>query len=108
MKPAKIGINGFGRMGSLTFRASLLNPQKATVTHINNPFMTIDDLLYLLKYDSAHGRLNNTSLKKISDSKFSINSQEILFTNHESPADIDWSQTNIYSVLDCTGKFLTS
>ena len=52
-----MGINGFGRIGRLTFRSALTqNADKATVTAINDPFMDLDYLMYLLKYDSVHGK----------------------------------------------------
>jgi glyceraldehyde 3-phosphate dehydrogenase len=57
MSIAKIGVNGFGRIGRFTFRSAMLKKQdKATVTAINDPFMSLDYLIYLLKYDSVHGR----------------------------------------------------
>ena len=52
----RIGINGFGRIGRLVFRAALNNP-KAQVNAINDPFMDNDYLIYLLKYDSVHGKI---------------------------------------------------
>lgn len=54
---SNLGINGFGRIGRLVFRASHANPA-AEVTAINDPFMNIDYLIYLLKYDSVHGRFD--------------------------------------------------
>lgn len=57
MSVARLGINGFGRIGRLTFRAALTsNADKAQVMAINDPFMDIDYLMYLLKYDSVHGK----------------------------------------------------
>jgi len=53
---ARIGINGFGRIGRLVFRAAQTNA-KAQVTAINDPFMDTDYLVYLLKYDSVHGKI---------------------------------------------------
>jgi glyceraldehyde 3-phosphate dehydrogenase len=53
----KVAINGFGRIGRLTFRAALNNPN-AKVMAINDPFMDPEYLVYLLKYDSVHGRTN--------------------------------------------------
>ena len=53
----KIGINGFGRIGRLVFRAAVANPN-VRVMAINDPFMTVDYLVYLLKYDSVHGKFS--------------------------------------------------
>lgn len=56
--PVKIGINGFGRIGRLIFRATMGNKNSNTeVTQINHPSVDTDYLLYLLKYDSAHGKI---------------------------------------------------
>jgi glyceraldehyde 3-phosphate dehydrogenase len=52
----KIGINGFGRIGRLVFRAAVAG-NKGQVLAINDPFMTVDYLIYLLKYDTVHGKL---------------------------------------------------
>lgn len=52
---SKIGINGFGRIGRLVFRAAVAS-DKAQVLAINDPFMSVDYLLYQLKYDSVHGK----------------------------------------------------
>jgi glyceraldehyde 3-phosphate dehydrogenase len=58
MSIARLGINGFGRIGRLVFRAAMSGGknQKAIVTAINDPFMDTDYLIYLLKYDSVHGK----------------------------------------------------
>ena len=58
MSSVRLGINGFGRIGRLTFRSALTtNANKAQVMAINDPFMDLDYLCYLLKYDSVHGKL---------------------------------------------------
>ena len=57
MSAVRIGINGFGRIGRLTFRSAFTeNAAKAQVNAINDPFMDLDYLIYLLKYDSVHGK----------------------------------------------------
>eukprot|EP00660_Eupelagonema_oceanica_P000444 gene444-1520_t len=53
--PISIGINGFGRIGRLVLRAALKNPE-ASVVAINDPFITVDYMVYMFKYDSVHGR----------------------------------------------------
>ena len=52
----KFAINGFGRIGRLVFRSAVANP-KAQVNAINDPFMDTDYLIYLLKYDTVHGKI---------------------------------------------------
>jgi glyceraldehyde 3-phosphate dehydrogenase len=57
MSAVRIGINGFGRIGRLTFRSAVTqNANKAQVVAINDPFMDLDYLIYQLKYDSVHGK----------------------------------------------------
>ena len=55
MSTVRLGINGFGRIGRLTARSALGQPGKARVMAINDPFMDLDYLMYLLRYDSVHG-----------------------------------------------------
>ena len=57
MSTLRLGINGFGRIGRLVFRAAAGNPN-VRVMAINDPFMSVDYLVYLLKYDSVHGRFS--------------------------------------------------
>jgi len=62
MSNVKLGINGFGRIGRLVFRSAFSeNAGKAKVMAINDPFMDIDYLIYLLSYDSVHGKSGNSS-----------------------------------------------
>jgi len=62
MSNVRIGINGFGRIGRLVFRSSFTeNANKARVMAINDPFMNIDYLIYLLSYDTVHGKQNKVS-----------------------------------------------
>ena len=61
MSSVRMGINGFGRIGRFVFRSTFLgNRDKATVMAINDPFMDVYYLTYLLKYDSVHGRFPGT------------------------------------------------
>ena len=57
--PAKMGINGFGRIGRLVFRAAMANPN-VTVVAVNDPFMDLEYMVYMLKYDSVHGMYPGT------------------------------------------------
>src|SRR5215468_811264 len=59
----KIGINGFGRIGRLVFRAALNNPA-AKIVGINDPFIDAEYMAYMLKYDSVHGRFKGTAKAK--------------------------------------------
>ena len=52
----KIGINGFGRIGRLVFRIAMQNPEKFEIVAINDPFITVDYMAYMAKYDTVHGK----------------------------------------------------
>ena len=58
-----IGINGFGRIGKLAMRRLLQKPDLGQVVAINNPGLSLDYMVYLLKYDSMHGRLDNVTVE---------------------------------------------
>jgi glyceraldehyde 3-phosphate dehydrogenase len=64
--PACIGINGFGRIGRLVFRAAVANPETA-VKAVNDPFMDLKYMVYMMKYDSVHGRFSGTVAAKEAD-----------------------------------------
>ena len=102
---ATFGINGFGRIGRLVFRAAV--ERGMTVTAINDPFMNMDYLLYQLKYDSVHGRTSFT-VEKISENRFRVNGQEIALTSEKAPENIKWGSLNTTHVMECTGAFLTT
>jgi len=73
MSHARLGINGFGRIGRLVFRSAFTNSaHKATVTAINDPFMDPEYLMYLLKYDSVHGKLKIIFIAKVTSDILSL------------------------------------
>ena len=99
----KIGINGFGRIGRLAFRAAM---QKEDVQIVAiNDLLDVDYLAYLLKYDSVHGRFNGTIEAK--DGKLIVNGNEIRITAKRNPEDIQWNDIGAEYVLECTGFFTT-
>ena len=99
------GINGFGRIGRLVFRAAI--EKGKNVVAINDPFMNLDYLIYQLKYDTVHGRFPY-SVKKTSDNTFEVNGQNITLWNEKSPESIKWSSLKTSFVMECTGAFLTT
>eukprot|EP01113_Clastostelium_recurvatum_P008032 TRINITY_DN13768_c0_g1_i1.p1 TRINITY_DN13768_c0_g1~~TRINITY_DN13768_c0_g1_i1.p1 ORF type:complete len:336 (-),score=114.94 TRINITY_DN13768_c0_g1_i1:68-1075(-) len=101
----RIGINGFGRIGRLVLRASLNNPN-AHVVAINEPFMDVDYMVYMFKYDSVHGRFNGTVEAK--DGKFVVNGNPIDVHTEKDPANIKWSDSRADYVVESTGLFTTS
>ncbi len=100
-----IGINGFGRIGRLVFRAAI--EKGKNVVAINDPFMNMDYLLYQLKYDTVHGRFP-FHVQKISDKEFEINGKRIHLFGEKAPEGIKWGDVNAAFVMECTGAFLTT
>ena len=85
----KVGINGFGRIGRLVFRAGLDNPNIEFVG-INDPFMTPDYCAYMLKYDTVHGRYNGEV--KITENSIIVEGKEVKFYAEKDPANIPWAE----------------
>jgi len=88
----KIGINGFGRIGRLVLRASLVEGanDQAQVIAVNEPFMDVDYMVYMFKYDSTHGRFKGTVESK--DGKFVVNGKEITVHTEKDPGNIAWNK----------------
>eukprot|EP00916_Digyalum_oweni_P009732 GHVL01016428.1.p1 GENE.GHVL01016428.1~~GHVL01016428.1.p1 ORF type:complete len:337 (+),score=74.32 GHVL01016428.1:104-1114(+) len=101
---AKIGINGFGRIGRLVFRAALDN-KNVEVVAINEPFMDLDYVVYQVKYDSVHGRFNGTVEGK--DGKLMINGKHIALFTEKDPSAIPWGTVGADYVCESTGLFTT-
>jgi len=106
MSQIRLGINGFGRIGRFVFRSTFLgNKGKATVTAINDPFMSLDYLVYLLKYDSVHGRFP-FSVEK-ADGGIKVDGQFVKVFHETDPTKIGWGQSGSDYVCESTGVFLT-
>ena len=97
----KIGINGFGRIGRLVFRAAQDNPN-VEVVGINDLFDN-DALAYLLKYDSVHGRFNGTV--DSDDTNLVVNGKTIRSTAERDPANLKWGDIGVDYVVESTGFF---
>ena len=98
----KIGINGFGRIGRLVFRAGL---QRGGIdfTAVNDPFIDSDYMAYMLKYDSAHGRFSGHAESK--EGRLAVNGQEIAVFSEKEPGDIPWSSAGADYIVESTGVF---
>lgn len=103
MKKLKIGINGFGRIGRLAFRESMDRDDLEVVAV--NDLMDIDQLAYLLKYDSVHGRFSH--VVKVEGNHLVVDGKNIRVTNEKDPSQLRWGEVNVDAVLDCTGIFKT-
>lgn len=100
----KVGINGFGRIGRLVFRASCKRDD-IDVVGINDPFISADYMVYMLKYDTVHGRFDGEVAAK--DGKLIVNGKEIATFAEKNPADIGWAACGAEYVVESTGVFLT-
>ncbi len=101
----KVGINGFGRIGRLVFRASLTNPD-VQVVGINDPFIDLAYMQYMLRYDSVHGRFDGEIGER--DGKLVVNGKEIMVYACMDPKDITWAECGAEYVVEATGKFTTT
>jgi len=103
MKKIRVGINGFGRIGRLVFRASI---QKDNVQIVGiNDLLDVDYMAYMLKYDTVHGQFKGDVAVK--DGKLIVNGQEIRVTAEKDPANLKWHEVNAEYVVESTGLFLT-
>jgi glyceraldehyde 3-phosphate dehydrogenase len=104
MKKIRVAINGFGRIGRITFRALLSKPEVEVVAI--NDLTGATTLAHLLKYDSVHGRFSG----KVSteNGNLVVNGSEIRITAIKNPAELPWKEMKVDVVLECTGLFLDS
>ena len=100
----KVGINGFGRIGRLVFRAGINRPDIEFVG-INDPFMTPDYMAYMLRYDTMHGRFDGTI--EYTDDAIIVNGKKVRFFACMDPKDIPWGEVGAEYVVESTGVFLT-
>ena len=99
----KIGINGFGRIGRITFRAALKRDDVEVVAI--NDLLDVNHLAYLLKYDSVHGKLEDSI--QTNESNLVVNGKLIRVTSERDPSKIDWGSAGVDVVAECTGIFTT-
>ena len=99
----KIGINGFGRIGRMVFRACVQNFSDIEVVGIND-LLEPDYLAYMLKYDSVHGRFKGDVAVK--DGNLVVNGKTIRLTQERDPANLKWGEVGADVVIEATGLFL--
>ncbi|MDO4591476.1 MAG: type I glyceraldehyde-3-phosphate dehydrogenase [Comamonadaceae bacterium] len=100
----KIGINGFGRIGRMVFRACVQNFQDIEVVGIND-LLEPDYLAYMLKYDSVHGRFKGEV--SVDGTNLIVNGKKIRLTQERDPANLKWDEVGADVVIESTGLFLT-
>ena len=103
MEKVRIGINGFGRIGRLVFRAAINRPN-VQVVGIND-LITPDYMAYMLKYDSVHGKFEGTV--DVVDGNLVVNGNVIRVTAEKDPANLKWDEVGAEYVVESTGLFLT-
>lgn len=103
MSKIKIGINGFGRIGSLVFGVAI-ERNDIEIVGIND-LVDVDYLAYMLKYDSVHGKFNGEV--KVENGNLIVNGQTIRVTAERDPANLKWDEVGADIVIEATGLFLT-
>jgi len=100
--PAKMGINGFGRIGRLVFRAAMANPNVEVVA-VNDPFMDLEYMVYMLKYDSVHKMYPGTVEK--GEGCLIVDGKTVTIFAEKDPASIPWGKAGADYVCESTGVF---
>ncbi|MDR2684505.1 MAG: type I glyceraldehyde-3-phosphate dehydrogenase [Prevotellaceae bacterium] len=100
----KVGINGFGRIGRMVFRAAVENFSSDIQVVGINDLLSPDYLAYMLKYDSVHGRFQHEI--KVEGNYLVVNSNKIRLTAEKNPADLKWNEVGAEIVVESTGLFL--
>jgi len=101
----KVGINGFGRIGRMVFRAAVQNFNDIEIVGIND-LLEPDYLAYMLQYDSVHGRFKG-EVSVDDGSTLIVNGKKIRLTQERDPANLKWSEVGADIVIESTGLFLT-
>ncbi|KAM5318707.1 glyceraldehyde-3-phosphate dehydrogenase-like [Glossophaga mutica] len=101
---AKVGVNGFGRIGRLVIRAAFYSG-KVDIVAVNDPFIALNYMAYLFQYDSTHGKFKGTV--KAENRKLVINGKPISVFQERDPANIKWADAGAEYVVESTGVFTT-
>ena len=100
----KVGINGFGRIGRLVMRASL-ERENVDVVAVNDPFIDLEYMKYMLQYDTIHGKLNKEI--KVEDGALVVDGKKILVYNFKDPNEIPWRDSGAEYIVESSGAFTT-
>lgn len=103
MAKVKVGINGFGRIGRLVFRAAINNPD-VEIVGIND-LIDVDYMAYMLRYDTVHGQFKGSI--EVKDGKLVVNGHPIRVTAEKDPANLKWDEVGAEYIVEATGLFLT-
>lgn len=100
----KVGINGFGRIGRLVFRAAI-DRKDVEIVGINDPFIDTDYMVYMTKYDTVHGRFKGEI--SAGEGHLIVNGKKIEVYGAKNPAEIPWAKCGAEYIVESTGVFLT-
>jgi len=100
----KVGINGFGRIGRIVFRNAILD-KNVEILAVNDPFIDLQYMVYMFKYDSTHGRFKGSVEAK--DGKLVIDGQVVSVFAERDPSNIPWGDCGVDYVVESTGVFTT-
>ncbi|WP_055444684.1 type I glyceraldehyde-3-phosphate dehydrogenase [Lacinutrix himadriensis] len=103
MSTLKLGINGFGRIGRIVFRATVKRANVEVVAI--NDLLDVDHLAYLLEYDSVHGKFDGTI--EVKDGNLVVDGKTIRITAERDPKNLKWDAAGVDVVAECTGIFTT-
>lgn len=103
--PVKVGINGFGRIGRIVFR-NAVEHDDVEIVAVNDPFIEPTYAAYMLKYDSTHGQFKGEI--KVEGNDLIVNGKKVRFYTEKDPANIPWSETGAYYIVESTGVFTTT
>ncbi len=104
MMKAKVGINGFGRIGRLVLRAAVQRDDVEIVA-VNDPFMSPDYMAYMLRYDTVHGKFPGEVAYE--EGALVVNGKKITVFSAKEPKDIPWASVGAEYICECTGQHLT-
>ena len=100
----KVGINGFGRIGSLAFSASF-DKEDVEVVAVNDPFIDVEYMVYMIKHDTIHGQFKGEVYAE--NGELVINGNRVKVFNEKDPACVPWGEVGVEYVLECSGVFTT-
>ncbi|OEU13399.1 glyceraldehyde-3-phosphate dehydrogenase [Fragilariopsis cylindrus CCMP1102] len=100
----KCAVNGFGRIGRLTFRYAWEDPT-LDIVHVND-VCSVESAAYLIKYDSVHGTWNKEVEINEDGSGFTVDGKLVTFSSEKDFTNVDWSSKGVELMMECTGKFV--
>ena len=101
----KVGINGFGRIGGLILASTLEHPKDIQVVAINDPFIDVEYMAYMIKYDTVHGRFDGTVTANVDKSELVINGNTVKVYAKMNPDEIPWAEAGAEYIAESTGVF---